>query len=134
MQKKIQDAILKTIILMISLLVINGCKDDNNNATNPGGGGNPGANEVFIISSSFSPLSRTITAGTGVTWTNKDQTAHTVTSGAPGAEDGLFDSGNMNTNATYSHVFNTAGTFRYFCKIHGAMMTGTVIVQQKIDY
>ena len=28
-----------------------------------------------------------------------------------------------------SHTFPTAGTFPYFCEVHGAMMTGTVIVQ-----
>jgi plastocyanin len=77
----------------------------------------------------FSPASKTITAGTTLTWTNMDPFNHTVTSGAPGSPDGKFDSGNIGSNGTYSHKFDTAGTYNYYCKIHGSAMTGTVIVQ-----
>ena len=43
-----------------------------------------------------------------------------------GAENEVFHPG-----ATYSHVFDTPGTFAYFCSIHGtatAGMLGTVVV------
>jgi plastocyanin len=29
---------------------------------------------------------------------------------------------------TFSFMFNTAGTFPYFCTVHGQAMTGTVVV------
>jgi len=81
-----------------------------------------GANEVWIESFAFNPVTITVTTNTTVIWTNKDGTAHTVTSNT-----GDFDSGNMATNGTYSHTFTTAGTFPYHCTYHPDML-GSVIV------
>jgi len=83
----------------------------------------PGANEVFIEGNAFSPGTITVTANTTVTWTNKDGVAHTVTSNT-----GIFDSGTINANGTYSHLFSTAGSYPYFCSVHPSMK-GTVVVQ-----
>jgi plastocyanin len=83
----------------------------------------PGANEVFIQSMSFTPNTITVAVGETVTWTNKDNVAHTVTSNTP-----LFNSGSMSNGTTFSFTFPSAGTFDYHCSIH-AGMTGTVIVQ-----
>lgn len=55
---------------------------------------------------------------------------HTVTGGAPGAPSGAFDSGNLNPGQNFQYTFKTPGTFAYFCRIHGASMTGVVIVTQ----
>lgn len=82
----------------------------------------PGANEVFIQGMAFSPSTITVTAGTTVTWTNKDGVAHTVTSTTS-----LFDSGSISAGGTYSHTFSTAGTFPYLCTVHPTM-TATVKV------
>ena len=38
-----------------------------------------------------------------------------------------LDSGNITAGTTFSHTFNTAGSFPYHCNIH-AGMTGTVVV------
>ncbi len=89
---------------------------------NTGGSGGPLLNEVFIQSMTFNPGTITVAANTTITWTNKDAVAHTVTSNS-----GLFDSGNIGNNGTYSHLFTTAGTYPYFCTIHPSM-TATVIV------
>jgi plastocyanin len=54
---------------------------------------------------------------------------HSVTSGTNGVSDGGFDSGLLNTGATFDHTFSSAGTFHYFCKLHYALgMTGTITV------
>ncbi len=92
--------------------------------TNPGTGGtgSPGANEVWIQNMAYSPSTITVSAGTTIKWTNKDGVAHTVTSNS-----GLFDSGSIGSNGTYSHTFNTAGTFPYKCTFHPSM-TATVVV------
>lgn len=82
----------------------------------------PAANEVFIQSMAFSPATITITAGTTVKWTNKDGVAHTVTS-----DTGLFDSGNVGANKTYSHAFTTAGTYNYHCTYHSSMTAKIVV-------
>ncbi len=33
------------------------------------------------------------------------------------------------TSGTYSFTFTTAGTYTYDCAVHGASMTGTVVVR-----
>ena len=86
------------------------------------GTGGPGVNEVFIQSFAFSPSTITVAAGTTITWTNKDAATHTVTSNS-----GIFDSGSLGTDATYSHTFATAGTFPYHCKIHTSMTASVVV-------
>lgn len=72
----------------------------------------------------------TIHAGQTVQWIWTSGT-HSTTSGTCSlgcAADGLWDSGILN-NTSFEHAFPTAGTFPYFCQVHGNMMLGTVIVQ-----
>jgi plastocyanin len=77
----------------------------------------------------FSPSSVTIHPGDTVRWT-WGSSAHSSTSGVPGAPDGIWDSGILNDGATYSHTFNSTGTFPYYCIVHGGCcgMVGTVTV------
>jgi len=121
-----------TMIMAALLILITGCSGSKNSTgyNNPVGspGGSPGANEVWMQNTSFNPSTKTVSVGTTITWTNKDGFNHTVTSGTPGSPNGTFDSGNMGGGATFTHTFSTAGTFAYYCRIHGAMMTGTITV------
>jgi plastocyanin len=71
---------------------------------------------VAITDFAFSPASLDIGIGTTVTWTNEDSTQHTATAG-----DGSFDSGALAQGDTFSHTFDTAGTYDYICKIHPNM-------------
>jgi plastocyanin len=83
-----------------------------------------GANaSVEIAGFAFSPSSVTVIAGETVTWTNRDSAQHSA----------AFANGGPRTRAlskdqTASLQFTTAGTFSYVCGIHGASMSGTVIV------
>ncbi|MGN6334854.1 cupredoxin domain-containing protein [Mycobacterium sp.] len=79
-------------------------------------------NQVTIDGFAFEPASLTVTAGTTVTWTNRDEEPHTVA-----ASDGSFHSPGMGTGGTFTHTFSGAGTFDYVCSIH-PMMHGTVVV------
>jgi plastocyanin len=81
-----------------------------------------GATAVSIKDFAFSPATATAAAGSKVTWTNNDTTAHTVT-----FDDGSADSGNLAPGATFDHTFATARTFAYHCKIH-SQMKGSVTV------
>jgi plastocyanin len=76
---------------------------------------------VYMKNSSFSPSLMTLTAGKPVAWINDDNLVHRVT-----ADDGSFDSGDMQPGAIFSRTFNMPGTFPYHCKYHKGM-TGTVI-------
>ena len=129
MKKKIILNIIFLIITSFSLSVFMlGCsKSDNSVSANSTG--TPGANEVWMQNIAFVPASKNISVGTTITWTNKDNTTHTATSGIPNTPDGLFNSGNLSNGGTFSFKFTTVGTFKYYCMIHGAMMTGTLIVQ-----
>ena len=84
--------------------------------------------QVQMINTTFDPKEITVKAGTKVTWVNNDSTSHTVTSGTRGNPSGLFDSGNIPAGGTFSFVFNTPGTYNYYCTYHPGM-DGTVIVQ-----
>jgi plastocyanin len=90
-------------------------------ATSGAGGGAgssaaTGGNSVAIVDFAFNPTSVTVKAGTTVNWMNNGSTTHTVT-----ADDGSFDSGNLNGGASFSHTFASAGTFSYHCSIHSSM-------------
>lgn len=110
--------------LLASGMLLFACsKDDDDD--NTGGGNNPppgSGNSVTISGSSFSPGTLTIQRGVTVTWTNTDSNPHTVT-----ADNNSFNSGTLNPNATFSHTFNTAGTFPYHCNFHSGM-NGSVVV------
>lgn len=78
------------------------------------------------------PYSAMITVGDTVTWTNKDDSAHTITSGNPSDNppNGLFDSGFILSGKTWSHTFTQSGTFNYFCEIH-PWSTGQIVVEPR---
>lgn len=79
--------------------------------------------EVKIDNFSFGPQSLTVSAGTTITWTNRDDIPHTVVS-----SDGVFKSKVLDTDDKFSYTFGKAGTYAYFCSIH-PKMTGKVVVQ-----
>jgi len=76
----------------------------------------------------FIPSTITVDVGTTVTWSNDDTAAHTVTSGsAADGPDGVFDSSLFMAGAEFSHTFDAAGEYSYFCMVH-PWMAGVVIV------
>jgi plastocyanin len=79
---------------------------------------------VIIENFTFSPDTLTVPLGTQVTWENRDDIPHTVTSD----DKTTFASSLLDTGDTFSFTFNAAGTFAYFCSVH-PMMTAKVIVQ-----
>lgn len=100
---------------------ING-NDDNGTDTEE-----PASNEVWMEGQSFSPSNLEVEVGTTVTWENRSDMIHTVTSGSDRNADGLFDSGNLSQGDTFSYTFNEVGEFDYFCMPH-ENMTATVNV------
>jgi plastocyanin len=70
----------------------------------------------------YAPATRKVPVGTWVTWSNNGQDSHTVT-----ADDGSFDSGNLDPSEGFSWFFDTPGTFTYTCSWH-SWMTGEITV------
>jgi plastocyanin len=104
-------------LVLISSLVTFSCKKGPDNST-------VGTNQVYMENIAFNPSTITVAKGTTVTWTNKDNMAHTVNSTT-----NVFSSnGQINPGSSYQFTFTTSGTFTYQCLIHNGM-TGTVVVQ-----
>jgi plastocyanin len=82
----------------------------------------------------FTPQNVSIHVGDTVEWIWA-ASDHSSTSGTPGKPDGLWDSGIQNLGFTFSQTFNTAGTFPYFCSVHGQCcgMIGSVTVTAQTD-
>ncbi len=81
------------------------------------------AAEVKIDNFTFQAPTITVSEGTQVTWINRDDIPHVVTS-----DDKLFKSKALDTDEKFSYTFATPGTYHYFCSIH-PKMTGEVIVK-----
>lgn len=77
---------------------------------------------VSITATAFSPTSRTIATTDAIKWTNKDTKNHQVV-----ANNGSFASPTIAPGKTYTHTFNTAGTFNYHDALHPSL-TGKIIV------
>jgi plastocyanin len=80
--------------------------------------------DVSIAQTGFQPQTINITAGQTVRWTNNDFSgaSHQVV-----ADDGSFTSPTLKQGATYSHMFEDAGTFKYHDGLR-PLFTGTVAV------
>lgn len=78
---------------------------------------------VSITNFAFTPSTVTIKVGDTVMWTNNDTVPHTISE-----DNGAWDSGNIDKDATFKHTFTTAGAYTYHCKIH-PYMQGKIIVK-----
>jgi plastocyanin len=81
------------------------------------------APQVEIHDFQFTPATVTVPVGTTVTWTNRDDTLHTVTEA-----NRRFASPGLDPGGVFSYTFASAGSYTYFCSLH-PHMTATVIVK-----
>jgi plastocyanin len=79
--------------------------------------------EVEIADFKYAPETVTVKTGTEVTWTNADEATHTAT-----ADDGSFDTGDLDRGDAKAVTFDKAGTFTYYCRFH-PFMKATIEVQ-----
>ena len=79
--------------------------------------------QIVIKDFMFMPMSLTVKAGSAVTWANKDDEPHTVVS-----DTGLFRSGAVDTDETFTFKFDKPGTYHFTCSIH-PQMVGTIVVE-----
>lgn len=77
---------------------------------------------VSITATGFVPTSRTIATTDSIKWTNNDTKAHQVV-----ANNGSFVSPTIAPGKSYTHTFNTAGTYRYHDALHPGL-TGKIVV------
>ena len=124
MQKKIYSLFgLLAIFSLISIAPSAFADHMSVTVTNAPGSSVPGCEQT--ADGCFIPSMVTIDIGGEVIWENNDTAAHTVTSGTPS---GVFDSSLVMAGSSFSHTFDAAGTFDYFCMVH-PWMTGVVVVR-----
>jgi plastocyanin len=81
------------------------------------------ANIIVLKDFHFSPMSLTVSAGATVIWKNLDGEPHTVVS-----VEGLFRSGGLDQNDSFTFKFDKPGTYKFLCSIHPQML-GTIVVK-----
>ena len=84
----------------------------------------PAATSIEILKFAFAPREITIRPGTTITWTNRDETPHALST-----HDRSFASQAMDTGDSYRFTFASEGDFSYFCTLH-PFMTGIVHVRK----
>lgn len=110
------------LTIIVVLFLHSSCDFNNDNPSD--------SNLIRIRDNSFDPPVLSVTVGRIVAWQHEGSNPHTVTSGSPTMSPGaLFDSGTLSNGNGFTFTFSEAGNFPYFCKIHGAMMSGTIQVR-----
>lgn len=104
-------------ILLVFASAAAGCVSDEQLSVDEGAG-------VEIVEFSFVPGDVQVQVGEPVTWLNRDAIHHTVT-----ADNGSFDSGQLDQGSRFMRTFDAAGEFPYHCEIH-TYMRGTVRVAE----
>jgi plastocyanin len=102
---------------------------------NPPGGQQPPpstTSAIAVENNRFNPAATTVTAATSVTWTWNACTDDPYGGRTCVDHNVTFDAGGgsaTQSSGSYTRQFNTAGTFNYHCTVHGAAMTGQVVVR-----
>lgn len=79
---------------------------------------------IAISNYAFKPPTLTVKAGTAVTWSNHDQTAHTAT-----ADHATFESGTINPGQSKTIDFKRPGSYTYHCAFHAFMIATLKVVR-----
>jgi plastocyanin len=128
-------------IVATTLFALAGCNGANSLYGGGGGGGVTGGGgpaaqvtvgNIFYQSAhngSRNPAVDTIAVGSTVTWVWNAAGSHQIQS--TGQSPAIFQNSVVMSaaNSTYAVQFNTPGTYSYDCGVHGALMTGRIVVQ-----
>jgi len=106
------------LVMMLLAIMIFACKKYNNNYNNSNGN----SPTIHMKNDAFSAGNVTVSTGSNVMWVNDDTKVHTVT-----ADDGSFNSGDIQPGNSYNFTFKSTGTYAYH-DAHNSSMTGMVTV------
>ncbi len=113
-------ALIVPVVAVVAVLVTVLLRSESNDAASGSGNGN----EVVIEGFAYSPTSLRVSAGTRIMVTNTDDAAHTLT-----ADDGEFDTGDLDGGDHETITVAGPGRQRYHCEIHD-YMTGVIEVDE----
>jgi len=113
----------KLTVVAAALLIAAACS---NSSTSPSTGGR--STRITVGNDFYSITPDTVASGAQITWTwSTPSNGHTVN----------WDSGPTTlpansavmTSGTYTATLTVAGTYHYHCAIHGAAMSGVLVIQ-----
>ena len=122
------------VLAVIGLAACGGGGGGGSQVTSPPPTGNtpPPANGITVTNNAYSPGTKTVAAGTTVTWAWNTCTGDSYSGQTCVSHSVTFDDGSTSPTqeqGTYSRNFATAGTYNYHCAVHGAAMAGSITVQ-----
>lgn len=109
--------------LLTVALTVAGCGDDREVSPSSEAGDEASETAVAIDGFKFVPPELDVTAGSTVTWTNQDDSAHTIQDEG----DAFPESQNLENGDSFSFTYESPGEYPYICGIH-PYMKGTVSV------
>ena len=120
-------------VLTAATAAMAGCGGGGGDSTGPDPQPKRG-NAVSVSNNAFTPASLSVTAGGSVTWTWNSCSGGDVYGGGQTcvSHNVTFDQGPSSatqSSGTFVRAFPTAGTYDYHCTIHGAAMSGRVVVR-----
>lgn len=109
-------------LALVAALAVGGCKS----STSPSTGGR--STSITVGNDFYSITPDTVASGAQITWTwATPSNGHTVNwDSGPTA---LPANSATMTSGTYTATLTVAGTYHYHCAIHGAAMSGTIVIE-----
>jgi plastocyanin len=131
LMRRILVAIVVLVLIVAGAVALSHKSNDNNSSTNTSqnssnSSNKPTAGTINIKNMIFAPPQITVAKGGTVTWTNNDNTTHTVVDDLSNV--GGPHSGDIAPGSSYSFTFTKTGSFQYHCTIHPSMR-GTIVVK-----
>lgn len=71
----------------------------------------------------YQPANIQVKVGTTITWTNQDNSPHSVT-----FKNGMKDSGLLTQDQSFSYTFNAPGTYQYYSTVDPSMVATVSVV------
>lgn len=110
-------------LALVAAVALVACGGGESAAPPPDTGGATGDTVAVTIKDfSFEPSTVKVKVGQEVVFTNEDGVVHTAT-----ADEGAFDSGDLEKGKSFTFTADKPGTFSYFCTPH-QYMKGTIEV------
>jgi len=80
--------------------------------------------DVIVDNLDYTPRDLTVPKGATVTWKFEDDLPHNVTE-----DRGAFESDTLQKGDEWSRVFDTPGTYYYYCTLHHIMQATLVVAE-----
>jgi plastocyanin len=128
-----------SVLAFLLVAVVSACGGGGSSSSDgvTGPGNNPPVNssttKLTVSNNKYTPGHDSVAVGSTLTWTWNSCTGDgyggsTCTSHSVKFDDG-GESSDIQDSGTFSRTFAAAGTYTYHCAVHGAAMTGTVVVK-----